>query len=742
MPKSMVISVKRVIFFNKDTRYAVFTAEILKKNRSGGYAASKKIETFVGRIFSIHPKDRLSITAKQTESVLHGRQWQVCTYHREMPGTLEEIKLFLSNIKGLGPAKIKKILDRYGLDVLSEVRSNPKALDGFGMSDDQMKMVREEIVEGECFEDILTFLQLNGLDFRYAFPIFKKYELLSVQKMRDNPYSLYYDRIIDFQMADKLGHALHKDADSKARIEASIAAFLVDDSDSNGNLFFPYAELSSSLAAFLTAQKSGYRKNSFTKDQLWSAVEALVSARRITLETFPGTQELNIYLSESYWAETQIGKRLKELDAESKRFAYQSADIDHFLSNYKNIGGITLADKQAEAVKMALNSHVSILTGGPGTGKTQTLNAIITAIRTLSPKATIKLCAPTGKAALRMSELTGMPAATIHRTLHMGGHYPPLQAGELECDFLLIDEYSMVDCYLCARLFQAAADFTRIIIVGDHEQLPSVGPGLVLRDLIDSGKIPVTHLTTIFRQGKQSLIVKNAAEMIRPHGPDEGYHLARSQQPNGEFYFFPQKKASNIQKAVCSAVKRLMDVRGFKMEEIKVLTPLHGTDLGTDALNYLLQDTFNPNGEKYDREDGLEIRVGDPVVHTHNNYDLNVFNGESGIVKALGYDPDKALLVEFPGMRRVWYDVSSVNELDLAYATTIHKAQGNEFKAVVIPVHETLMAGLNRSSLYTALTRAKQMAIFIGTPTAMSAGLRRNNEAGRNSNLAARLKTA
>lgn len=737
--KTMAVLVKQIRCFKKDTKYAVFTGDIMRKKRNGTYVPTKNIQTFVGFIFSIYPGDRLTITARESENLIYGTQWKIQAYHREVPGTIDEIRKFLNQIPGIGPLTAKKLIDRFGLDVLDAIRSDTTAFDNLGLRKDACQKIRDEISANSCFEEILTFLQLNDLDYRYAFPIFKKYGLMSVRKMKDNPYALYYDHIIDFQTADKLNFALKNPAGNDGRLAAGLMACLQHDSETNGNLYLPFNALRSTMDSFLNSLHSGFAKSAVSEADAQNALDELVRANHVVIDNLPDTSNPSIYLRQNYWAETHIVETLEYLNKEPKRTAYQKADIDDFLEKHKP-GNITLAPEQKKAVETALSSHISIITGGPGTGKTQTLNSLISVIRGLTPKAVIRLCAPTGKAALRISELTNMGAATIHRTLKMNLYQKGPQPESLECDFLIIDEFSMVDCFLCAKLFEAVASFARIVIVGDHEQLPSVGPGLVLRDMIDSGKIPVTRLTTIFRQGKTSAIVVNANRIIQNYGPNDKINLLVNTTPHKEFYFIQNSSVSQIQHIICTSVKKLMKDYHFSMDDIKVLSPIHGGDLGVDRLNLLLQNTFNPKGDPYERDDGLELRVGDPVLHLQNDYDLDVFNGETGVVSSLGYDQDKTLMVTYPGNRHVWYSQEQVYELDLAYAMTTHKSQGSEFKAVIMPMHESLLCGLSKNLIYTGITRAKKMVILVGSREAFSKGARKSTVIQRNSNLAARLQ--
>lgn len=654
--------------------------------------------------------------------------------------TLDEIRVFLSKFSGLGPPRVKKLVDAYGLDVLETIRSTPDALLGLGLPPDVCKKIRDELVEDNCFEEILTFLQLNELDFRFALPIFMKYKTMAFRKIKDNPYALFHDKIIDFKTADRLAYKLDFSPESRERTEAAVLACMEGDSESKGNLFIPYSMLPQKLEKFLQCQESGFDINTFSPDSISNAVEGLTRSNLIVVDQVPASGDICLYLRQNYWAETKIVEKMKYLEQSPKRFSFKKADIEAALTEYEVQSNIQLAPEQKEAVISALCSHLSIITGGPGTGKSTTLNAMLFCIRKLAPGAALSLCAPTGKAALRMTEVTNTAAATIHRTLKMGRFSQQLKSEELVCDFLVVDEFSMVDCFLCATLLDAVISFARVIIVGDHEQLPSVGPGLVLRDMIRSGKVPTTRLTEIFRQGKTSPIIRNSHEIIRDREEDDRrYTLLINQKPGGAFYFLEKDAVSKIQKAICKSVHQLMDKYSLAPDEIKVLTTIHSGNLGTGALNHILQDEFNPSGEAYERGDGLEIRIGDPVIHLKNNYDLGVFNGETGTVKAFGYDPDKTLLVAFPGGRDVWYSERDADELDLAYATTVHKAQGNEAKAVIIPVHDILLHGLSKNLLYTAITRAKQMVVLVGSKDAFSTALRRSTMVERRSNLITRL---
>ena len=734
--EKLMIRVGKIRYYSKESKFTVFTADVLRKKKNGTFVPTARQELFIGKFFSIYPGDRFSIAAEPHESQRYGKELRVVSYHREMPGTLEELRHFLRNLRGVGPSTVKRILDTYQLDTLSVIQNDPQALTAIGLSKACSDKIRAELSANAYFEEILTFLQLNDLDYRYAMPIYQGYGEFAVSVMRDTPYKPYYKGIFPFSIADHLHHQMGRSELDPIRIEAGLLAYLQEDSQSNGNLFTTKDGLELKVSTFLNQKKSGHSTVLLSKAQIEQAADQLSKSRSIKISEMNG--QVDYYLSNDYWSETQIVQDLHRITSSIKTSFYNLPEINGYLDS---IPGLSLAPAQRQAVITAMTSSISIITGGPGTGKTQTLNTLLGAIRYLSPKATFRICAPTGRAALRITELTQMKAATIHRTLHFGGRSDKiLKEEELICDFLIVDEFSMVDCSLCALLFRAITSSARIVIVGDHEQLPSVGPGLVLRDLIDSGKIPVTRLTQIFRQGRGSSRISDNAQRIIQYDNAQPLSLRISRNPHEDFYFIDRDSVSAIQNTICHSIRKLISDYGLSTDHIRVLSPIHGTALGTDAMNQLLQSVFNPTGEIYEREDGQELRVGDPVVHIKNDYDLGVFNGESGTILALGYDPDKAVLVEYPGGLRVWYSDLQTSELTLGYCSTVHKAQGGEFKVIIMPIHESISLSMTRNLLYTGITRAKQMVLFVGSKQAFVNSLRRNQIDQRNSNLVSRLQ--
>ena len=438
----------------------------------------------------------------------------------------------------------------------------------------------------------------------------------------------------------------------------------------------------------------------------------------------------SIYLAFNYSNENRIAKELERLSNSAKATFFVPKVISDFLVDYEKSTGIALADEQRQGVISALTSPVSVITGGPGTGKTHTIRTIIACAKALEPGINIKVCAPTGKAAVRASDMSGLPATTIHRMLQLFNPSAHVGAEELNCDILIADEFSMVDAYLCSRLFIAAASHTRIIMVGDYNQLPSVGPGLVLRDFIRSGKIPTVKLTTVFRQAQASRIVRNSYAIINQQD-GKPIILNFAKKPKDDFYFIEAESISEIRKTIQRSVHRLKNKYGYNLADIQILTPVRKTPLGADSLNLLFQEEFLPSSttpsvEVLDRE----FRLGDKVIHTKNNSELDVYNGEVGFVERLNFLPENMLTVRFSTEKSVNYSLSDLEQLDLAYGLTVHKSQGSEFPVVIIPVHETILHGLNKNLLYTALTRAKKMVILIGSKQALSAGMRNEENIG------------
>lgn len=731
----MRIRVRDIRYRNEETKYTVFAATLMKYGKRTGWSDTQKKHIFVGQLMLCIPNDQIEVEAELTESKKHGEQYVISNYHRIEPGTILEIKKFLINsTKGLGAIKAEALTNRYGLDTLNVLRSDPTILDGLKLSDKAKKGLYEALMVSEDFEELLNFFRLHKLDHRYALPLYEQYQEYTTDKLQDDPYSAYLDDIIPFKLADDIAFCLDKPYNFPGRVLAAVLAAIRAEAENSGNVYVVYNDLFIKVMRFLFRNHSKYNEfPPISKEEIAVALDELVTRRWLSKEATPA--ETRVYLRVNLEAENHGVEYLWDVLDGVKSTFYDKKDIERALAR---ISGVTLSEKQCDAVTASLTSSVSVLTGGPGTGKTQTVSAMLQVIKAITPEADIRLCAPTGKAAARLSELTSAKASTIHRMLGIGNPQKALGIGELCCDFLIVDEFSMVDIQLFEQLFRCVGTNTRVIIVGDDNQLPSVGPGLVLRDLINSGIIPVTKLTQVFRQKGSGSIVTNAHAIINQK-PGEPIKLKISNKAGGSFYFIDAESPSAIRSLICRSGTKLIRKNGISLNQIEVLSPIHSGDLGTDTLNGLLQEQFNPTGLPY--TDGERtFRVGDKVIHNKNDYELGVFNGETGVIKALGYSSEAAMLVEFRD-KEVWYSTLQVTELDLAYALTVHRCQGSEYSAVIIPVHDIIARNMNMNLLYTAITRAKGMVILIGDKKAFSEGLRRR-EAARASGLVDKLKGA
>jgi len=729
----------KIIFRNKETNYTVFKGTVLSfMPKKKIYRSTKETHTFVGYPFCIFEGDRFEIEGEDSFNDTYGTQVLIKKIKRIEPVTESEIRKFLkASLKKMTPRLIDKVMDKYGLEAISALRNDPHAYDFLGLPQDATDALRSELMQNALFEETLLYIQMHGIDCRFAMSIFKKYGDTATRILQTKPYTLYSDGILDFRTTDRLFLEAGNAPDSFQRCKYGLLASIQMDSANNGNVFLRRKSVVRVMKQFLFDSTKGEKDKAFPFDNqtIDNAITQLENGDFIEREEING--EMCLYLSRNLRSEKHIAECLNGFMHLPKTQTYDADDIDWFFTQYEQNFGIKLAPEQSEAVRKALTSPVSIISGGPGTGKTQTLNAIISAIQLLTPTAVIKACAPTGKAAIRISEMTGKSASTIHRMLKIGPFLDTICGGELKCDFLFVDEFSMVDIDLCSKLFDAINDCGRIVIVGDYNQLPSVGPGLVLRDLIACKAIPVTILKHVFRQDACSLIAQNANEIIN-HLPGKDIVLQYSHGKGGDFYFIKESDPRRIIKYIIASIRRAESEYSYSLKDVQVLSPIRFGNLGIDNLNFALQQVLNPSSSSIPYED-KEFRLGDKVIHTKNNYDLEVFNGEVGFIRQIGYEKDKMLFVEYPD-RDVWYPSSALSELDLAYSLTVHKLQGSEFPVIIMPVHELQGQSLSKNLIYTALTRAKKMVILIGSSQALTTGLHRETIIERESNLVTRIQ--
>jgi len=731
---TLIFEVKRINHRNIKSNYTVLEGHV--KNRR----VNKRVNTatIVGKFPFVLEKDEFEAEGIWIEHKIYGKQFKIFNSKKIYPETKKGIIEFLKrHVKGLGDKTATLIVDTLGEEALSKIEKDYTCLIGIGkIKEEKAKKIYNAITANKYFEELFLFIRSCGYNYEIALKIYEEFKDLSLKTITNNPYILCNIDGIDFTIADKIAKNLFFDYKKIERIKYAILYYIEIDMQSYGNLFIYKDDLLNNINPFLNTY-SAYKDVYIEKEIIEQGLNELKSEQKIVIDKYEDSEV--IYLTKYYYIENEIIKLLKNHLQATKMFVVKTEDIDDFINYYESKYSIKLASKQKEAIYMALQNGLSILTGGPGTGKTQTINAIIKCIEYIKKGAVIHLLAPTGRASRRIAEVTNKEAKTIHRAIGLNP-YKESEINTLEGDIVIIDESSMIDAYVFYKLLKSIDYNTRILFVGDYEQLPSVGPGLILRDLINSGVIPVTKLDEIFRQSKQSNIVSNAHKIIKGIKTTDEDGLIFNDNRKKDFYFIRTNDITEIKSLILSKMQGLIDKKWFKLQNIQILTPMKKKDLGTDELNYLIQNTFNKKNEntQIELQNGKTFRIGDRVIQTINNYDLNVFNGEIGYIKFIN-DEEMKVTVEFED-KEVEYNEEELEQLELAYAITIHKSQGSEFPVVIIPIHESQQSMLNRNLIYTAVTRAKHMVLLIGSENALNKGIETVEQVKRNSQILYKLK--
>ena len=735
---------ERVTFVNEENGWGVFRVSV---------AGAREPVTVVGTLVGVQPGETLRMSGHWTVSRQYGEQFDVSAYESVRPSTVAGIERYLGSglVKGVGKVFAKRLVDAFGERTLEVIESEPQRLAGVeGIGKKRVERIVRAWEEQRDIREVMLFLQTHGVSPAFAVKVFKRYGRDAIQVVSSDPYRLARDIYgIGFKTADRIAQSMGVPTDSPRRAEAGLLYALSEASD-DGHVFLPKDVLLEKAGEML-----GIRR-----EILDAAVLSLSAAGDVSIEGRPDTTDLcedgrqrvlalgekqpvygdkapldervPIFLRPLHVAETGIACRLRALQ-ESAMAPRKPIQVERAIEWFEAQQGIALAEAQKEAIRRAVASKVLVITGGPGTGKTTLVNGII---RILEKKGVrIRLAAPTGRAAKRMTETTGRDAVTIHRLLEFSPKsmkFERNQDNPLEADLLIVDEASMLDTVLAYSLLKAVPLAGQVIFVGDVDQLPSVGPGAVLGDLISSGVIPVVRLSTIFRQAKKSLIVVNA------HRINEGEFPAEGERTPRDFYFIPKEEPEECLAAIRRLVRtRLPRAFGFDpFRDIQVLTPMRRGLLGGQNLNAELQALLNPEGRALLCGSRL-LREGDKVMQLCNNYDLDVFNGDLGRVSSVS-EQDRTLTVDYDG-RTVVYEAADLDELALAYATTIHKSQGSEYPCVVIPVHTQHFMMLQRNLLYTAVTRARKMVVLVGSKKAVGIAVRTTGQSARFTLLGQRL---
>lgn len=708
-------TVERVTFFSEETGFSVLRVHV---------KGHKDLVTVIGHTPSLSVGEHIECDGEWFHDRRFGMQFKASQIRAHIPTSKEGIEKYLASglIKGIGAVHAKKLVDAFGDKVLDIIENHPEQLKKVkGIGKYRIGMILEGWAEQKSIRDIMLFLHEHNISAARAVRIFKTYGDLAVVKISENPYRLARDiHGIGFLTADNIAQSLGIAKDSPLRAQAGLTHALITLTDS-GHCGYPMHDLIELTQTLL----------SVPADVINDALQMAIAQDHLIYEEFDGMPF--VFLPRLFHSELTIAKHLKALLKEP--VPWEKADFEGAIDWVERQNDITLSKSQREAIDKALTSKVLIITGGPGVGKTTLINSILQILG--EKKQEIILCAPTGRAAKRMTESTGVEAKTIHRLLGMGPHGGAMkdEHDQLDCDLLVVDEASMVDVNLMAALLQAIPKSSALIVVGDIDQLPSVGPGQVLCDMIQSDALPTIYLTEIFRQAKTSKIIRSAHQINKGEMPE-----IKTLNEETDFYFLETETPENAAAKIIALVKERIPQK-FKFSstgDIQVLCPMNKGIVGTRTLNVELQRELNPPTQESIQRFGYTFSVGDKVMQITNNYDKDVYNGDIGFVKYIDKEETK-LVITYEG-REVNYDFSELDEVVLAYATTIHKAQGSEYPAVVIPIMTQHYTMLQRNLIYTGITRGKQLVVLVGQEKALAMAVAKTSAHARWTFLKDRLK--
>lgn len=737
---------ERVTFYSEETSYLVG-----QLGRPG-----KDNITFVGHFPLLREGESLRLKGEWKIHPRYGKQFQVKEWETLVPATLKGIERFIASgvIKGVGPSLARVLVKHFGLETLEIMESSPERLvEVNGIGPKKAAQIHESYLRHRELKEVMLFLQNYSVTPSLAAKIYKKYGNSTIAVLRENPYQMAEDVYgVGFITADKIARKMGLSSDSPHRIRSAVL-FVLSSASDEGHVFLPLKELCKRVKELIcredeenekvSADEQGTSTGStaaqISEEDITEQVDKL-SAENLVVCQRDYKGEKIVYTAPLYYAEK--GSALKMLSLLNRQQVLSGAQDEKLFKEALQEEELELAPEQIDAVKGAYQNGVMVITGGPGTGKTTIIRVLINLFKRSGQK--VMLAAPTGRAAKRMTEATGMEAKTIHRLLEytfVEGEGFKFQRGEknpLSAQVLIIDESSMIDLILFYNLLKAVPQECKLVLVGDVDQLPSVGSGNVLKDLIDSGVIPCVKLEKIFRQARQSMIVVNA------HRVNSGKFPLTNHREK-DFFFIQEEDVQRVMQVIIQLCKeRLPSFGGFDpLEEIQVLTPMRKTPVGVEMLNYYLQEELNPgaNHKKEITSGGTAYRLGDKVMQIRNNYEKEVFNGDIGRISGIDLEEGE-LVVSFPdisGTREVIYDSTELDELVLSYAISVHKSQGSEYPVVVMPVVTQHFILLQRNLLYTAITRARRLVVLVGTHKAVGIAVNNNRVENRYTNLAQRL---
>ncbi|MCX5772372.1 MAG: ATP-dependent RecD-like DNA helicase [Candidatus Hydrogenedentes bacterium] len=703
--------VERIVYENPDTGF--FVARLREEGRPEPL-------TFVGNLMAVSPGETIRLWGHWVEDKKWGRQLRVSKYETLMPATVDGIEKYLGSglIEGIGPVFAKRLVNQFGTETLRVIDEHPERLRQVpGIGRKRAGQIREAWQAQKAVQSIMLFLQGHGIGAGQAVRIYKKYGDGSVAVLRENPYRLARDiHGIGFRSADKIASNLGIQKDAPQRIEAGLL-YALEQGALDGHVYLPQDRLMAETVNLLGVDET----------RLHSPLAGLTSRGEVVREDDNARESARLFLKSLHNAEVGCAHYVKRI---MKTPATAITDkVENAIAWVEKKNNIELSAEQREAVRLACSAKMLVITGGPGTGKTTLIRSLLDIFekKAFGPL----LAAPTGRAAKRMEFSTGRPSRTIHRLLEFSpkeGKFLRNENNPLDADLIIIDETSMVDVYLMHSLLRAVPPQARLFLVGDVDQLPSVGPGNVLFDIIASNTVPVAWLKTVFRQAAESGIIRNAHRINQGLFPEF----------NTRDFFFVERKnpAKTLETVVELVSSRIPKKFGLNpMRDIQVLAPMHRGEAGVTSLNEALQQALNPNGEPLPRK---SFRLGDKVMQLRNNYELDVYNGDIGTITRAD-EETKTLEIRFDE-RPVLYPFDDLDDLTLAYAATVHKSQGSEYPAVVIPLLTQHFLLLQRNVLYTAITRAAKIVTLVGDEKAIAIAVKNNRVTQRMTRLAERLR--
>jgi exodeoxyribonuclease V alpha subunit len=710
--------VERVTFHTEDTGYSVLKVKVPKRHEP---------VTVTGRVPSVHAGEEIKAQGEWVNVAEYGRQFKAEQIETTAPSSREGIERYLGSglIEGIGPVYAKKLVERFGEGIFDIIELNSAKLEEVpGVGGKRRKEIKASWEKQKSIRQIMVFLHRHGISTGKAVKIYQTYGENAISVVQGNPWQLAKDiHGIGFKSADRIAQQLGMAADAPERMKAGLTHLLLAAGD-DGHCALPRAELVTKGVELLQA----------APELVAEALTRMLENAEAVGDVIEGTEL--IFPPHLVHAEREIAQRLRFLAGQPAK--YPAIDAEKALAWVQKETQRELAAGQRAAVELALTSRALVITGGPGVGKTTILQSILRILE--AKKVEFVLAAPTGRAARRMSESTGHEAKTIHRLLEYqpGTGWQRNRKNPLKGQLFVLDETSMVDVSLMHRWLDALPDHAHLLLIGDVDQLPSVGPGNVLADVIKCGLVPVARLTEVFRQAAQSRIITAAHEINAGHVP-----VFPKPAPKGcDFHFIERESPEATQETIIHlALERIPDAFHLDPRDIQILSPMNRTPLGTNNLNLLLQNALNPPNEvKLEVERyGLTFRSGDKVIQTRNNYEKDVFNGDIGRVGDIESDPLR-LHVRFDDGREAVYEGGDLDELRLAYAITIHKSQGSEFPAVMIPVSTQHYVMLQRNLFYTGITRGRNLVVLVGDPKALAIAVNNAGGGRRWSGLLPRLK--